>query len=81
MPIYASDTLESFITRQDMVEVTPAGGFDARLFRVVGEGEMVNQNGEKVMSISHTAIEVLKVFKDSSDAAKFEDKGYVCESM
>jgi len=73
-PIYASDTLQSFVTRQDMMDVTPSGGSDTRLFRVVGEGKMYNQNGEKVMSITHTAIEVLRVFKNPSDASKFEDK-------
>jgi acyl dehydratase len=73
-PIYASDTLTSHVTRQDMVDVTPAGGFDSRVFRVIGEGEMYNQNGEKVMSISHTALEVFKVFENPSDVEKFEDK-------
>jgi hypothetical protein len=73
-PIYASDTLTSHIVRQDMVDVTPTGGYDARVFRVVGEGEMYNQNGEKVMSISHTALEVFKVFENPSDVEKFEEK-------
>jgi acyl dehydratase len=73
-PIYATDTLTSYITRQDMVDVTPAKGSEYRVFRVIGEGEMYNAKGEKVMSISHTAIEMLEVFKDPSDSAKFEGK-------
>ena len=73
-PIYASDTLHSFVTRQEIVEVTPAGGFNARLFRTIGEGEMYNQKGEKVMDIYHSAIEVYKTFKDPSVSDQFEGK-------
>lgn len=73
-PIYASDTLSSYITRQDIVEITPEGGSETRIFRAIGEGDMYNQKGEKVMSISHTALEVLMVLKNSSDADKFEGK-------
>lgn len=73
-PIYASDTLHSFVTRQEIVDVTPSEGFNARLFRTIGEGDMYNQNGEKVMHIYHSAIEVFKVFKDPSVADKFEGK-------
>lgn len=73
-PIYAGDTVNSYVTRQDLVEITPAGGSDARLFRTIGEGEMYNQKGEKVMSIYHSAIEVFRVFKNPSDADQFEGK-------
>lgn len=57
-----------------MVDVTPAEGSEYRAFRVIGEGEMYNAKGEKVMSISHTAIEMFRVFKNSSDWEKFEGK-------
>ena len=73
-PIYASDTLHSFVTRQEIVEVTPARGFDSRLFRTIGEGDMYNQKGEKVMHIYHSAIEVFMIFKDPSVADQFEGK-------
>jgi hypothetical protein len=73
-PVYADDTLTSVVTRQALVEVTPAGGSDSRIFRTIGEGDMYNSMGEKVMSIYHSAIEVFKVFKDPSDSIKFEGK-------
>jgi hypothetical protein len=73
-PIYATDTLTSFVTRQDLVDITPAKGSEYRVFRVIGEGDMYNAKGEKVMSISHTATEMFRIFKDPSDSAGFEGK-------
>lgn len=68
-PIYASDTLYSIITRQDFVDITDPKGSKVRKFRVIGEGEMYNQKGEKVMSIYHSGIEKFQIFKDPSMAA------------
>jgi acyl dehydratase len=73
-PIYAGDTLNSVVTRHEMIDVTPEGGSQARFFRVIGAGDMYNQRGEKVMSISHKGTEAYLIFNDPSVAEQFEDK-------
>ena len=71
-PIYAGDTLNSVVTRQEMIDVTPDGGSQARFFRVIGAGDMYNQKGEKVMSISHKGTEGYLILNDPSVAEQFE---------
>lgn len=73
-PVYAGDKLNSVVTRHEMIDVTPEGGSQCRFFRIIGAGDMYNQKGEKVMSISHKGTEAFLVFNDPSVAEQFEDK-------
>lgn len=72
-PIFEGDLLKSMIISQRFIDVTNPDGNPYRKYRVIGEGETYNQDGEKVMSIYHSAVESRRIFSDRQFSEQYKD--------
>lgn len=70
-PIGAGDTVRTVVTRQDFEDITEPGS-EYRWFRMIGEGDLYNQNDEVVAHIRHTSTEHFHVFSDPKYAEEFK---------
>ncbi len=66
-PIYAGDILHTETTLQGFEDITPPTGGDVRLFRMLGEGNLVNHHGEVVISAKYRGVEPFHVLKNPDD--------------
>lgn len=71
-PIGAGDTVRTVVTRQDFEDITDPAGSEFRTFRIIGEGDLYNQNDEIVAHMRHTCVEHFHVFSDPKYAAEFK---------
>lgn len=71
-PIYAGDTLQGMLTKQGFEDISDPNGSTMRRIRAIGETELYNQKGQKVMSAVYRGVETYKVFKDQSMAASYD---------
>jgi hypothetical protein len=71
-PIMAGDTLQGVLTKQTFEDISDAKGSTMRKLRAIGETELYNQKGEKVMSGVYRGVETYKIFKDRSMAASYD---------
>jgi len=71
-PIGAGDTVRTVVTKQYFEDVTDPNGSECRTFRIVGEGDLYNQNDEKVAHLYHSVTERFHVFSDPKYAADFK---------
>ena len=77
-PVYAGDKLYSIENKQDLTEITPYvdGGCEYRTFRMYGEGQVYNQDGELVGESIGFVKESLKKYvqlPEGYDGRTFDD--------
>ena len=75
-PIYEGDTVHTETTFQGFDDISPKEGGDVRLFRLRGEGDLVNNHGEVVISAKFRAGEAFHVLKDPEDLKKLDRPEY-----
>lgn len=71
-PIGAGDTVRTVVTRQEFIDITDPNGSEFRTFRIIGEGDMYNQNDELVAHMFHSCCERFHIFSDPVYAADFK---------
>ena len=71
-PVGAGDTVRTVVTRQAFEDITDPAGSEFRTLRLIGEGDLYNQNDEKVAHMRHTCCERYHVFSDPKYAADFK---------
>lgn len=62
-PIYPGDTLFWIINSRNFKDLTPETGSKYRSNAMVNNGSVYNQNGEKVLDVSYTVMENIKIYK------------------
>lgn len=75
-PIYAGDIVRTVTTLQGFDDISPPGG-DIRLFRLRGEGNLVNHHGEVVISAKYRGVEPFHVLKNPEDGKKLGRPEYL----